>query len=40
MHLGDAEGKRISHDPNNFIDCIFKSVRVAFFSGEGAELAR
>jgi hypothetical protein len=40
MHLGNSEGKRISHHANNFVDRVFKSVCVALFGSESTELAR
>ena len=40
VHLGDSKGKRIGHGVNNFVNCIFECVRVAFLGGKRAELAR
>ena len=40
VHLGDAEGERISHGLNNFVNCIFECMSVAFLRGKSAELAR
>ena len=40
VHLGDPKGKRISHRLNNFVNCIFKCMSVAFLGGKSAELAR
>ena len=39
VHLRNSEGKRVSYDLRNFVDRIFKRVRIAFFGGKGAELA-
>ena len=40
VHLGDAEGKRICHGLNNFVNCVFECVGVALLGGKRAELAR
>src|SRR5436190_887380 len=39
VHLGDSERKRSFYHSNNFVDGVFKSVRVALFGSESAELA-
>jgi hypothetical protein len=39
VHFGNSEGKRISHHSNDFVDRVFKSVCVALFGSESAELA-
>jgi len=40
VDFGNAEGKSFADDANNFINRVFKRMRVAFFGREGAELAR
>ena len=39
VHLGDAQGERIGHGLNNFVNRVFECVGVAFFGGKRAELA-
>ena len=39
VHLRNSEWKRISYDLGNFVNRIFKRVRVALFGGKRAELA-
>src|SRR6476659_6936274 len=39
VHLGDAEPKRIRHGMNDFVNCVFECVGVAFLGGKRAELA-
>src|SRR5262245_13340057 len=38
VDLSDPQGECISHRANNFINCIFKRVGVAFLGGECTEL--
>src|SRR4029079_65005 len=39
VNLSDTERERIRHGLNNFLDCVFECVRVAFLGGKRAELA-
>ena len=40
MDLGDTERQGFADNANNFLDGVFKRMRIAFPGGEGAELAR
>src|SRR6266513_2969730 len=39
MHFGDSQAKRIAHHADDFIDRVFKRVRITFLRGESAKLA-
>lgn len=39
VHFGDAEGERICYRLNDFVNCVFECMGVAFLSGKCAELA-
>src|SRR5437867_11104777 len=39
VHLRDPKAERFSHHADNFVDRVFKGVRIALLGGESAKLA-